>query len=215
MNNDPNDSAANVFQFAVAISGGGTTLRNLIEWQQAGKLKAKIGLVISSNHQAAGLQFAKQAGIETAIFDYREFKTAASISDVMFDACRKRKMPLLAMGGFLRKVLIPPDFRNRVINIHPSLIPAYCGKGMYGMRVHRAVIENGSAISGCTVHFVDDQFDHGPIVAQESVPVEQLTAEELQKRVFEKECQLYPQVINAIAEGRVNVVGELVSVKPS
>ena len=118
------------------------------------------------------------------------------------------------MGGFLRRVAIPADFVNRVINIHPSLIPAFCGKGHYGSRVHQAVIDYGCKISGCTAHFVDDDYDHGPIIAQRTVPVfADDTSDELAKRVFEQECEIYPDVINWIADGAVSVSGRTVSVR--
>ena len=113
------------------------------------------------------------------------------------------------MGGFLRKTDIPDDYHCRVVNIHPSLIPAFSGKGMYGMRVHRSVIEAQSLLSGCTVHFVDNQYDHGPIIAQSSLKVEPGTSpEELAGQVFALECELYPQVIEAIAQGQVSVTGD-------
>ncbi|MGI9516882.1 MAG: phosphoribosylglycinamide formyltransferase [Pirellulaceae bacterium] len=199
------------FNVAVLISGGGTTLRNLIERQQADELDATIALVISSNSQAKGIHFAETAGIRVQVFDHREFTDPDSISNEIFTACREADIELVALGGFLRKLKIPNDFVNRVVNIHPSLIPAYCGAGMYGMRVHQAVIENGSPITGCTVHFVDNQFDHGPIIAQESVQVQkEESPEELAARVFELECELYPRVINAIARGEIRVDGDVV-----
>lgn len=202
------------FTLAVLVSGGGTTLRNLIAWRQARRLQAEIELVISSKRDAGGLQFAEQAAIPATVFDYREYPDAGSLSEPVFAACRQRDIDLVVMGGFLRQVDIPADFENRVVNIHPSLIPAFCGAGMYGMRVHRAVLEKGARISGCTVHFVDNQYDHGPIIAQQSVPVlDDDSPETLAARVFDSECQLYPRVINAIAAGQVEVVGDEVLVR--
>ena len=200
------------FKIAVLISGGGTTLRNLIEKRDAGLLDVDIALVISSKPDAGGLQFARQAAIDFEVFDHQEFNKPEAISERIFAACRDAQIDLVVMGGFLRKVVIPDDFANRVVNIHPSLIPAFCGKGMYGMRVHRAVVEKGSPVSGCTVHFVDNQFDHGPIIAQESVSVGDSTAEQLQQLVFLAECDLYPKVIGFIARGEVKVVGDEVVV---
>ena len=105
------------------------------------------------------------------------------------------------MGGFLRRVFIPTDFQNQVINIHPSLIPAFCGKGFFGRKVHQAVIAKGCKVTGCTVHFVDDEYDHGPIISQSVVEVlEDDTAEKLAARVFAVECDEYPRVINKLAE---------------
>ncbi len=203
------------FRIAVLISGGGTTLRNLIEVcsRNDGELKVDLALVISSNPQAKGLQYAREAGIPFEIVDYRQYRTPDSISAKIFELCRQHKISLVVLGGFLRRLAIPRNFRNRVINIHPSLIPAYCGKGLYGIRVHRAVIENGAKVTGCTVHFVDDQYDHGPIIAQQSVRVfPDDTPETLAERVFERECELYPRIINAIAMGRVDVIGDEVIV---
>jgi phosphoribosylglycinamide formyltransferase-1 len=118
------------------------------------------------------------------------------------------------MGGYLEHVLIPDDFKNRVINTHPSLIPAFCGHGFYGMRVHQAVYDMGVKLTGCTMHFVDNEYDHGPIIAQRSCPIlEGDTPESIQRRVFELECQLYPEVIDTIARKRVSVHGRKVIVR--
>jgi phosphoribosylglycinamide formyltransferase-1 len=118
----------------------------------------------------------------------------------MFDAIRRSGARWVIMGGYLEHLLIPNDFENRVVNIHPSLIPAFCGKGMYGLRVHQAAIDFGVKISGCTVHFVDNQYDHGPILLQRACEVlEGDTAETLQKRVFELECEALPEAIARIA----------------
>lgn len=203
------------FQIAVLISGGGTTFKNLVDREAEGTLHAEIRLVISSNPEAGGLQYAATAGIESVVFDHRVFSNAQTISDEIFKACRNAKIDLVVMGGFLRKVAIPDDFINRVVNIHPSLIPAYCGKGMYGMKVHTAVVDAGAPLTGCTVHFVDNQYDHGPIIAQASVKVGDATPQSLQRMVFEKECEIYPAVVNAIAKGQVSVVGDEVVVQGS
>jgi phosphoribosylglycinamide formyltransferase-1 len=118
------------------------------------------------------------------------------------------------MGGYLEFLKIPADFENRVTNIHPSLIPAFCGKGFYGERVHEAVIEMGVKLAGCTVHFVDNQFDHGPIIAQRACAVLDCdTPESIQRRVAELEFQLYPEAIDAIARRRVTVEGRKVFVR--
>ena len=205
----PNSS----FKLSVLISGGGTTLRNLIDRQDSGSLDATVTQVISNNPDAGGLQFAKAAGIESVVVNHRDFDSVASFSQAMFAEIRKSKPDLVVMGGFLRRVLIPDDFQNRVINIHPSLIPAFCGKGMYGSKVHAGVIEYGCKLSGCTVHFVDDDYDHGPIIAQATVPVlPNDSANDLAARVFEKECELLPQTINLLASGNVKLTGRVVRV---
>ncbi len=183
---------------AVLISGSGTTLRNLIAQHRAAQLRPDIRLVISSRDDAAGLKFARDAGIPTHSVDFRQVDEP-QFSDSIFSHCRGASVDLVVLGGFLRKLTIPPDFQNRVINIHPSLIPRHCGRGFYGLRVHQSVLAAGDSESGCTVHYVDDQFDHGPIIAQARVPVlAGDTPETLAARVFAAECELYPRVINRL-----------------
>jgi phosphoribosylglycinamide formyltransferase-1 len=197
---------SNQFNISVLISGGGTTLKNLIQQRSKNQLAANIAMVVSNNPSAGGLRFAADAGLPTAVINHRSFGDLDAFSEAIFDQCRAVKSDLIVMGGFLRRVKIPADFTNRVINIHPSLIPAFCGQGHYGSRVHQAVLDYGCKISGCTVHFVDDHYDHGPIIAQETVLVHDDDAPEtLAERVFIKECELYPRVINAIASGKVAV----------
>lgn len=200
---------------AVLISGGGTTLRNLLEFYRRGELPIDFRLVVSSHSNAGGLAFAKEARIESRIISRRNFEPEQHCQSV-FDCCRESGVQLVVMGGYLDHLLIPTDFENRVVNIHPSLIPAFCGRGFYGLKVHRSVVEYGAKLTGCTVHFVDNEFDHGPIIAQASCPVEfDDTPESVQKRVFDLECQLYPETIRQIALGRVSVVGRRVSIRSS
>ena len=119
----------------------------------------------------------------------------------------------MVMAGFLKRLTIAEDFANRVTNIHPGLIPAFCGHGFYGHRVHQAVIDYGAKLSGCTIHFADNQYDHGPVILQRAVPVlDDDTADTLAARVFEAECEAYPEAIQLIAEGRVRVEGRKVRV---
>ena len=199
-------------KIAVLISGGGTTLKNLIDRIDAGSLNAEIALVISNNPKAGGLGFASDASIESKVISHREFDDRESFSADVFDALRASGAELIVMGGFLRQLSIPDDFENRIINIHPSLIPSFCGKGNYGSRVHQGVLDYGCKLTGCTVHFVDDDYDHGPIIAQASVAVEtDDDVKSLAARVFEAECELLPAVINQIASARVKVTGRIVS----
>ncbi len=198
---------------AVLISGGGTTLNNLLSVHRQGNLSVDFRTVISSRADARGIQFADQSGIETHIIS-RKGRKPDEHRDAIFDICRRLGVSLVVMGGYLDHLLIPDDYCNRVVNIHPSLIPAFCGKGFYGLRVHQAVLEYGAKLSGCTVHFVDNQFDHGPIIAQAACPVaDDDTPQSLQARVFELECGLYPATIQAIATGELSVMGRHVSVK--
>jgi phosphoribosylglycinamide formyltransferase-1 len=198
---------------AVLISGGGTTLHNLIERRSRGELPVDIRLVLSSNPDAGGLQFARDADIATQIVDRKTCATAEAFSHAVFDPCRSVGAAIVVMGGFLKHVPIPPDFENRVVNIHPALIPAFCGRGMYGERVHRAVLDYGAKISGCTVHFVDQQYDHGPIILQRTVPVlDDDTPHTLAERVFAAECEALPEALRLIAAGKVSVEGRRVRV---
>lgn len=200
---------------AVLISGGGTTLRNLLAKIEAGNLPIDIRLVVSSNSAARGLQYAAEAGIPSLVVEKSKATTDAAFSEAIFGPCREAGVQYVVMGGFLKHVLIPPDFENRVINIHPALIPAFCGHGMYGLRVHQAVLEYGAKLTGCTVHFVDNQYDHGPIILQKSVEVMSAdTPELLQARVFAAECEALPQALMWLASGRVSIAGRLVSVAP-
>lgn len=199
-----------MLSIAVLISGGGTTLRNLIRCADSGTLPVRIRLVISSQAAAHGLTYAREAAIPTRVLSPAR-QTPAEFRDQIFGACRELGVQLVVMGGFLKHVLIPADFENRVVNIHPALIPAFCGQGMYGHRVHEAVLAYGVKLSGCTVHFVDNEYDHGPVILQRAVPVlDDDTPESLAARVFEQECIAYPEAIRMIAENRVRVVGHRV-----
>jgi phosphoribosylglycinamide formyltransferase-1 len=203
-------------RLAVLISGGGTTLRNLIAKIDAGALPAEICLVVSSNSDARGLKYAEAAGIPAVVAEKRSFATPDAYSEAVFAPCREQRVDLVVMAGFLKLVPIPGDYRERVLNIHPALIPAYSGAGYYGNRVHAAVLAAGEKYSGCTVHFVDDHYDHGPIVLQRHVPVlPGDTAETLQVRVFEAECEAYPEAIRLFAEGRIRIEGEQVVIAPN
>lgn len=198
-------------KLAVLISGGGTTLRNLIAKIDAGALPAEICVVVSSNAQAKGLGIAAAAGIPSVVVQQRDFASLEQFSEAVFAPCREHEVGLIAMAGFLKLVQIPDDFRGRVLNIHPSLIPAYCGAGFYGARVHAAVLAADEKISGCTVHFVDDHFDHGPIVLQKQVPVlPSDSPETLAVRVFAAECDAYPEAIRLYAEGKLQIDGDRV-----
>lgn len=189
---------------AVFISGGGTTLRNLIECRDAGTLSVDFRLVISSSGKAGGLRYAADAGIPTRVVRKADFPGDDAYREAMFEPCRQTGVELVVMAGFLKHVLIPDDFVGKVLNIHPSLIPAFCGPGMYGRAVHAAALEKGVKISGCTVHLVDNHYDNGPIVLQRACPVkEDDTPETLAARVFGEESIALPEAIRRFAAGRV------------
>ena len=202
-------------RIAVLISGGGTTLRNLIEKIDAGQLPVEIVLVISSSPTARGLQYATEANIPGAVVERKSFADQDSFSREIFDRCRGVQADMVAMAGFLKRITIPEDFANRVLNIHPGLIPAFCGEGFYGHHVHEAVLNYGAKLSGCTVHFADNQYDHGPVIVQRAVPVlDDDTPDTLAARVFEAECEAYPEALRLLAAGRVTVEGRRVRVRP-
>ena len=197
---------------AVLISGGGTTLRNLIAKIREGKLNAEIRLVVSSNPAAKGLEFAREAGIKTLVVEKQTELSPEAYSEATFGPCRAAGAEVVVMGGFLKHVLIPRDFENRVVNIHPALIPEFCGQGMYGHHVHEAVLASAAKTSGCTVHFVDNVYDHGPVILKQRVPVIPAdTLESLAARVFDAECEALPKALNLIAAGRVSVQNGVVN----
>lgn len=202
----------NNFPLAVLISGGGTTLKNLLHWQALGELPVEIRVVISSNPTAGGMVYAREAEIPVEVVRRKDFADPIAHSEAMFSICRNLHVQLVVMAGYLEHLLIPNDFSGRVINIHPALIPAFSGKGFYGERVHQAAIDYGVKLSGCTVHYVDNEYDHGPIIAQRACPLlPGDTSQTLQRRVFELECQLLPEVIRAISRQRITLRGRNVT----
>jgi phosphoribosylglycinamide formyltransferase 1 len=200
-------------RLAVLLSGGGTTLQNLIDHIEAGKLSAAIVVVISSQPDAYGLERAKRHGLEAICVSRKAHRDAQSYHDALNRTLDRYAPELIALAGFLRVFRYAPHYRGRVINIHPSLIPAFCGKGFYGLRVHQAALAYGVKVSGCTVHFVDEEYDHGPIILQRVVPVlDHDTPERLAARVAIEERKAYPEAIQLFAEGRLQVQGRWVHI---
>jgi formyltetrahydrofolate-dependent phosphoribosylglycinamide formyltransferase len=188
-------------RLAVLLSGSGRTLDNLLEWISAGRLAASVATVVSSRGDVRGVQIAKRAGIPVTVLPPAG-RPLADWSREIFATCRAEQPDLVVMAGFLHLVEIPADFTGRVINIHPALLPAFGGKGFHGMHVHRAVIDRGCTVSGCTVHLVDNDYDHGRILLQKTVPVlRDDSPESLAARVFAAECDALPEAINRIASG--------------
>ena len=187
-------------RLAVLLSGSGRTLENLLRREKKGELPATVELVLSNREGVRGVTIAESAGIRTIVNPQGE-ATLQAWSTSLFDSCREVNIDLIVMAGFLQLVAIPDDFVNRVINIHPSLLPAFGGKGFYGNRVHTAVIEQGVTTSGCTVHFVDNEYDHGSVLLQRQVPVaSDDSPETLAARVFLEECEALPEAINLLAQ---------------
>ncbi|NDH93764.1 MAG: phosphoribosylglycinamide formyltransferase [Planctomycetia bacterium] len=191
-------------RLAVLISGSGRTLANLLERSATGSLAATIDLVLANRDHIGGLEIAAAAGVPTVVLP-RAGQPLADWSNAVFDRCRAAGVDLVVMAGFLQLLEIPADFTGRVINIHPSLLPAFGGKGFYGDHVHRAVLERGCTVSGCTVHFVDNEYDHGRIILQQAVPVlPEDDHERLAVRVFKAECDTLPAAINQLAAGELS-----------
>jgi len=199
-------------RLAVCVSGGGTTLQNLIDLTRSRRLKASIVQVVASRPRIGAIPKAEAAGIPLALAS-RTAKSRADFSASVFHPIRQRQADLVILGGFLALLDIPPDYQGRVINVHPSLIPAFSGKGFHGLAVHQAALDTGVKVSGCTVHFADATYDTGPIILQKTVPVlETDTAESLAGRVFQAECQALPEAIRLYAEGRLKIEARKVRV---
>lgn len=203
------------FPIAVTLSGTGRTLANLLRQIAAGDLPVAVRCVIGSKEGLGGLAVAAAAGIPTHVVARRVYADTEAFSAAVWSVIAGYEVRLVVHGGFLQKLLVAPGWEGRVINIHPSLLPAFGGAGMYGQHVHAAVLAHGCKVSGCTVHICDDAYDAGPIVAQRCVPVlDDDTPERLAARVFAAECALYPAVIRAFAEGRVQQMGRRVTIVP-
>jgi phosphoribosylglycinamide formyltransferase-1 len=200
-------------RLAVLISGGGTTLQNLIDKIKAGELQASIETVISSSASAYGLERASQNNIPTFVVERKRFKSAQEFSRANFDILDRHSPELVCMAGYLKLLTIPDNYAGRVMNIHPALIPAFCGPGFYGRIVHQSAIDYGVKVSGCTVHFVNNEYDAGPIIVQRTCPVlPDDTPDTLAARVFREECIAYPQAIRLFHAGRLKITGRRVIV---
>jgi len=196
---------------AVLVSGGGTNLQAIIDAKAKGIIKnAEISLVISNKASAFALERAKKAGIEAKCIAPSVFDTRELFNKALIEALDEAEIDLVVLAGFL--VIIPEEmvakYRNRIINIHPSLIPSFCGTGYYGLKVHEKALERGVKLTGATVHFVDEGTDSGPIILQKAVEVkDDDTAESLQLRVMEEaEWKILPEAIELVVSGKVQVV---------
>jgi len=195
----------------VMVSGGGTNLEAILEKIESGYIdNARVKMVISNNKNAYAIERAKNHGIEARCISPRDFESREEFNSYLVSELSEINPDLIVLAGYL--VVIPEEmterFKNRIINIHPSLIPAFCGKGYYGLKVHEGALERGVKLTGATVHFVDSGTDTGPIILQKAVSVaDDDTPETLQKRVMvEAEWEILPEAIKLISEGRVKVV---------
>ena len=204
-----------MMKIAVLVSGGGTNLQAIIDAVRAGKITdTEICLVLSNNKNAYALERAEKAGIPALSISPKEYDSRDKFNDAMLEAVRSSGAELVVLAGFL--CVIPPKmveaYPNRIINIHPSLIPSFCGTGYYGLKVHEAALERGVRVSGATVHFVDAGTDTGPIILQKAVEVlDGDTPKDLQLRIMEQaEWKILPEAIQLIVHGRVKTEGRRV-----
>lgn len=208
-----------MIKIAVLVSGGGTNLQALIDAQAQGQItQGQIDFVVASNADAYARKRAEQAGIETAVIARRDFACAQEYSQALTDCLRTRGIGLIVLAGFL--TVLPDSFcrtwHNQIINVHPSLIPSFCGEGFYGLHVHEAVLAKGVKITGATVHFVSEVVDGGAIILQKAVDVlPDDTPQILQRRVMEQaEHILLPRAVALFCAGRLDVIGTHVIIKP-
>ncbi|MHC4433318.1 MAG: phosphoribosylglycinamide formyltransferase [Planctomycetota bacterium] len=193
-------------RLGVLISGGGTTLMNILEYIKNGKLNAQVAVVISSLSKAGGVAKARNAGLDVKIVRKRDYADIDQFSKRIEAELIAADVDLIVQGGWLCLWKMPSRYENRVMNIHPALLPSFGGQGMWGHHVHEAVLKAGCKISGCTVHFCTNEYDKGPIIVQRACEARSDdTADTLAARVFEQECIAYPQAIKLFAEGRLSV----------
>jgi formyltetrahydrofolate-dependent phosphoribosylglycinamide formyltransferase len=191
-------------RLGVLISGGGTTLVNILEYINQGRLNAQVALVISSRSTVAGVERAKSAGLDVKIIRKKDCPDIDQFSKRIEEQLLAANVDLVIQGGWLCLWKIPARYENRVMNIHPALLPSFGGQGMWGHHVHEAVLAAGCKVSGCTVHFCTNEYDKGPIIVQRACPVkEDDNPDTLAARVFEQECIAYPQAIKLFAEGKI------------
>lgn len=208
-------------RIVVLLSGGGTTMQNIMDKTDQGYLNTEIVLCISSKDGVKGLERAKARDVPTMVIESKNFRENkvtnwAAMSAAINEHVLAAKPDLVVLAGFMCLYEVPTELESKVMNIHPALIPAFCGQGMYGEKVHQAVVKKGVKLTGCTVHFVTNEYDAGPIIVQKTCPVYDTdTPEDVQKRVFEVECEAFPEAIRLYGEGRLNVEGSIVQVRNS
>jgi len=204
---------AKTLRLGVLLSGGGRTLQNLLDHIRHGKLEAEVAAVVASRSGIRGIEIAKAAGLPTHLVRPKDYSTVQAYSDALVKILDEAQVDLVVLAGFLSYWIIPDRYLGRIINIHPALLPAFGGKGMYGHHVHEAVLARGCKVSGCTVHFVNNTYDDGPIILQRSVPVyAEDTPDDLAARVFREECTAYPETIRLFAEGHLRIEGRTVHI---
>lgn len=202
-------------RLGILISGGGRTMLNILDCIKRGELNAQITVVISSLSTVAGVGRARNAGLPLMVIRKKDYPDIDAFSQRIEEELVAAKVDLVVQGGWLCLWKVPSQYENRVVNIHPALLPSFGGKGMWGHHVHEAVLAAGCKVSGCTAHFCTNEYDKGPIIVQRTCPVEdEDTPDTLADRVFEQECVAYPEAIRLFAEGRLRVEGNRVKIRP-
>jgi len=203
-----------VTNIAVFASGHGTNFQAIIDAIESGYIKnARIALCLVDRKEAGALNRAWKHGIPTAVVERNAFASKKDFENAIANETNKASVDLILLAGFMR--ILSPEFvsqyPNKIMNIHPALLPSFGGKGLYGPKVHQAVLDYGTKITGCTVHFVDEECDHGPIIIQAPVPVQDDdTPETLAKRVLEQEHKIYPEAVRLYCEGKLEIIGRRV-----
>jgi formyltetrahydrofolate-dependent phosphoribosylglycinamide formyltransferase len=201
-------------RLAVLLSGNGSTLQNILDHIDGGHLDATVEVVLSSREGVFGLERAQQRDIPAVAVPRKQYDDAEAFNTALWEALAPHEFDLVVLAGFMSLIHVPDQYKNKMINVHPALIPAFSGKGMYGHHVHQAVLDYGCKITGATVHIVDEHYDHGPIILQEAVPVfDSDTADTLAERVQAKERELYPRAIQLFAGNRIRVEGRHVRIE--
>ncbi len=204
---------SNTLNIGVLVSGGGTNLQSIIDACEQGFIPGKVVVVISNKKEAYALERAKKHNIQAIHLNPKDFSSRYEYYEKICNCLERKSVNLVCLAGFLLKVENPllERFKGCIMNIHPALLPCFGGKGMYGHYVHEAVLESGAKFSGCTVHLVDEKYDHGPIIVQRIVPVDDNdTPESLAERVLKEEHKAFPEAIKLFAEGKIEVVGRRV-----
>ncbi len=209
------DRSPKVIRLGVLLSGGGRTLLNLLEHIRAGTLPAEVAVVIASR-ECKGAERARNAGLVTHVVPHKQIADVQAYSDRIVELLDAARVELACLAGFLSLWRIPERYAGKVMNIHPALLPSFGGYRMFGHHVHEAVLAAGCKVSGCTVHFVTNEYDAGPIIVQRAVRVEEGdTPDTLADRVFEQECIAYPEAIRLFAAGRLRIEGGAARVLPA
>ena len=219
---------AKTLRLGILLSGGGRTLENILrhvaqppsavkdaQMTASGppKIAAEVAVVIASRPRIRGIEIAERAGIACHLLRPRDFPNVQAYSDAMIRVLDEAQVGLVCLAGFLSYWIVPDRYLGRVMNIHPALLPSFGGRGMYGHRVHEAVLACGCKVSGCTVHFLNNKYDEGPIILQRPVPAyADDTADDLAARVFQEECIAYPEAIRLFAQGRLRIEGQRVHI---